>query len=29
VDGFDGAALRRRIDPDTFFLRLTMNLVVD
>jgi hypothetical protein len=29
VDGFNGAALRRRIDPDTFFLRLTMNPAID
>jgi hypothetical protein len=29
VDGFDGAALRRRIDPDTFLSRLTMNPVID
>jgi hypothetical protein len=29
VDGFNGAALRPRIGPDTFFLRLTMNPVID
>jgi hypothetical protein len=29
VDGFNDAALRRRIGPDTFFLGLTMKPVID